>query len=67
MRCTCQTVKKCHVITKKMTCHCINCLIYINTTHTDPWVVYMQNMIRNGNVAHIGFDEQKRPLFRVVK
>ena len=51
---------------QKMTCQCKNCQTYINTIHTDPWIVYMQNMIRTGKVIHIGFDHMNRPLFRYI-
>lgn len=34
--------------------------------YSDPWIVYMQEMIRTGKVVHIGFDALNRPLFRVV-
>ena len=34
--------------------------------YTDPWIVYMQDMINNGSVIHIGFDALNRPLFRMV-
>ena len=35
--------------------------------YPDPWIVYMQEMIRTGKVVHVGFDDQNRPLFRVVE
>ena len=34
--------------------------------YPDPWIVYMQEMIRDGRVVQIGVDARNRPLFRVV-
>ena len=44
-----------------MTCVCAAC-----SGHPDPWVVHVQEMIRDGRLVHIGFDARDRPLFKVV-
>ena len=54
-------MKKYDKPTNRMNCACSTCQVY-----PDPWIVYMQEMIRDGHVVHIGFDDRNRPLFRVV-